>query len=79
MKRASYRDAVDFIAMSYSPDDDWPKSLRGVGHPANTEAVDNIERYASTVLVAYLFDVHPRRVACDVMRARIIATQGVTA
>ena len=55
MKRASYRDAVDFIAFNDSSDDEDPESIAG---------------YMTVVLVASIFGVESIRVARDVARLR---------
>lgn len=55
MKRASYRDAVDFVALN-----DEPSEL-------DEEVVSGL---ASVVLVASIFDVETERVARDVVRLR---------
>lgn len=56
MKRASYRNAVDFIALNDSPGDNDP--------------ADILKGYASVVLVSEIFGVPTDRVACDVLRVR---------
>lgn len=62
MKRASYRDAVDFIAFNDNAgDEDLPEAIEG---------------YASTVLVASIFDVPVIKVATDVYKYRI--KRGIT-
>lgn len=55
MKRASYRDGVDFIAQNDEVADMDPESIQG---------------FISTQLVAQLFDVPTFRVATDVVRLR---------
>lgn len=59
MKRASYRDAVDFIAMNDNAGD---------GEAALEEA--EVIGYASVLLVASIFGVEQDRVARDVVRLR---------
>lgn len=58
MKRASYRDAIDFIAQMDSPADD--ESLE-------PETVKNL---VSSILVASIFDCEPIKVGTDVVRRR---------
>jgi len=59
MKRASYRDAIDWIAQNDSPADD--------------DALDaNAVQYlVSSVLVADIFDVPNEKVGKDVVKRRI--------
>lgn len=57
MKRASYRHAVDFIALN--------------DNPADGADVNEIDGYATTMLVSDIFDVPVERVAKDVARVRI--------
>jgi len=59
MKRASYREAVEWIALN---DDN--------GAPDAREA-DAVAGLISTILVAHLFGVERERVARDVVRYRI--------
>ena len=59
MKRASYRDAIDFIAFN---DED------GSDDHLDEEAV---KAMASVLLVASIFDVERERVARDVVRLRV--------
>lgn len=59
MKRASYRQGVEYIALN---DND--------GGSDRLE-VDSIAGYISTVLLADLFDVLPERVARDIIRYRL--------
>lgn len=61
MRRASYREGVEWIAMNDNVGDDGP------GEP---DAERNVAGYISTGLLAALFDVEPARVARDVMRIR---------
>lgn len=56
MKRASYRAAVEWIAMNDEPSQTEPRDVAG---------------YISTCLIADLFGVEPSRVARDVIRVRI--------
>ena len=56
MKRASYRDAIDFIAWN--------------DEPACTDA-EEVRGLASVLLVASIFDVTTDRVATDVVRHRL--------
>jgi hypothetical protein len=56
MKRASYRKAVEWIALN--------------DETAVSEDVDTIAGYISTLLAADLFDIEPERVAKDVLRYR---------
>jgi hypothetical protein len=56
VKRASYQDAVDWIAL-----------YDNVG---NGDSLDEVEDYVSTRLVAHIFGVDAVRVARDVMRKR---------
>lgn len=55
MKRASYREAVQWIAVNDEPTDRDP---------------EDIAYYISTVLISDIFGVTPERVARDVVRAR---------
>jgi hypothetical protein len=56
MKRASYREAVAWIALNdESGSDDGPEQIIG---------------YASTVMIADLFDVESAKVAQDIHRKR---------
>lgn len=55
MKRASYRDAIDFIAQNDEPLELDEGAMSG---------------YASVVLIASIFDVESERVARDVVRLR---------
>lgn len=57
MKRASYRHAVDWIALNDSA--------------ADGADVNEIDGYPTTLLVADLFDVTTERVARDIARVRI--------
>ena len=59
MERASYRKAVEWIAHN---DED------GSG-----DGIDGISQYVTTLLVADIFCVEPRRVATDIARARRVA------
>lgn len=56
MKRAGYRDAVDFIAQNDAPGDG--------------DDADAIQSYTTVVLVASIFGTDPARVARDVARRR---------
>lgn len=56
MKRASYRDAIDVIAMNDEP---------------SIMIEDEMIGFASVLLVACIFDVTQERVARDVIRARV--------
>lgn len=58
MKRASYREAVAWVALNDSAADD---------DALEVEAVSGL---VSTVLVADIFDVDPERVARDIIRVR---------
>lgn len=58
MKRASYRDAIDYIAMNDDPGD--PEAL-------NEEVVAG---YVTVQLVCCIFGVESERVARDVVRYR---------
>lgn len=55
VKRASYRDAIDFIACNDEPTETDPEEVRGL---------------ASVLLVASIFGVDTERVAKDVVRYR---------
>jgi hypothetical protein len=55
MKRASYREAVRWIAFN--------------DEPSETDA-ESIEGYISTLLIADIFDVDPSKVAKDVLKER---------
>lgn len=55
MKRASYRDGVDFIAMNDEPTDLDP---------------EDVELYTTVQMLAQLFAVPTERVAADVVRLR---------
>jgi len=55
MKRASYREAVQWIADNDEPED---------------RDVEAIAGYVSTLLIADLFDVEPERIARDVAKYR---------
>lgn len=55
MKRASYRDGVDFIAQNDEPDELDPSVMDGM---------------ASVVMLASIFGVDVNRVARDVIRLR---------
>ena len=55
MKRASYREAVEWIAWNDEPDE---------------REVDVVIGYASVVLIADIFRVEHRKVAEDVVRKR---------
>lgn len=55
MKRASYREAVRWIAVNDEPTDTDSDSIAG---------------YISTLLIADIFDVEPSKVANDVLRER---------
>lgn len=61
MKRASYRDAVKWIALNDNAGEDTPH---------NAYAESNIAGYISTCLVADLFGKQPAAVAHDVMIER---------
>jgi len=58
VKRASYREAVQWIASNDAPGDD------------DALEVEAVRGYISTCLVADLFGVEAERVARDVVRAR---------
>ena len=58
MKRASYREAVEWIAQN-----------GGAGDNERLE-VDEVSFLVSSVLVADIFDVEPQRVGRDVVRKR---------
>ena len=55
MKRASYRQGIDYIACNDEPEDMDPESVAG---------------YISSSLLAFLFDVECERVGRDVVRLR---------
>jgi hypothetical protein len=59
MKRASYRDAIDWIAQNDSPADD------GSFEPATVQCL------VSAVLVADIFDVPHERVGRDIVKRRV--------
>ncbi len=59
MKRASYREAVAWIAEN-DEDASW----------SETSEIDGISTYISTLLVADLFGVEATRVATDIARYR---------
>lgn len=61
MKRASYRDAVKWIAYNDEPGTDPPD------HP---DAERNASEYVTSCLIADLFGVPPERVGRDVIRER---------
>lgn len=52
MKRPSYRQAIQFIALNDAPADNSPP--------------EELQGYVSVVLVSEIFDVHVERVAADV-------------
>jgi hypothetical protein len=58
MKRASYRDAVDWIAMN---DDNGS---------ADALDAETVASYVSTILIAAIFGMGADRVAADVVRFR---------
>lgn len=70
MKRASYREAIDWIARNDNAGDDMPLEIYPDAE-ANAEIRGAIRGYISTSLVADLFGVDTDRVARDVVRARI--------
>lgn len=57
MKRASYREAVAWIAYNDSPGDD--------------DDLEAVSGYVTTLLVADLFGVDAAKVARDVMKVRL--------
>ena len=59
MKRASYRDAIDWIAQNDSAGDDDAGDPEVAGH------------LVSSVLIADIFDVSTERVGRDVVRKRV--------
>jgi hypothetical protein len=59
MKRASYREAIDWIAQNDSPAD------LGANDPVR------VGELVSSVLIASIFGVEPERVGRDVVRCRI--------
>lgn len=63
MKRASYRAAIEWIAMNDSAADDTAADDQ-------VEAERNAAYYVSSVLIADLFGVAPERIGADVMRVR---------
>ncbi len=70
MKRASYREAVRWIAYNDNPGDDMPTSP-DPDDEANVEILERISGYISTLLVVDLCDVARDRVARDIFRARV--------
>jgi len=64
MKRASYRDAIDWIAQNDSAGDD--------GH----DDPEIVATLVSSVLVADIFDVPTERVGRDVVRRRSVLAKG---
>jgi hypothetical protein len=61
VKRASYREGVDWIALNDNAHDDGP---------GNPDGERNVAGYISALMLADLFGVEPERVARDVMRRR---------
>lgn len=57
VKRASYRDAVDWIAQNDSADED-------------SEVLEAVSSLVSTCLVADIFEVNREKVASDIIKRR---------
>ena len=64
MKRASYREAVAWIALN----DNTAETEEALRDEGEASAVDLVASYISTALVADLFDKIPAKVAFDVVR-----------